>query len=286
MSEIETQKIIESLLFASSNRMDLKELSELSEKSEKAVLKALDALETKYLDDSTSLVIHHDEGWWKLGLKSDYLPFAEKLMPSTELARPVVETLAMIAWKSPILQSDLVKLRSPVVYEHIMELEKLHLITRVRKGRSYIVKVTEKFHDYFDIPKEKAESLFKDYVEPEAEEVDSTFNKGDSFEETDSERDLRLIAEIKNNTIDPSAIIASDKAFLEDFDKRLLEIEKQSRSVDSALKETSELEEVSLENSAVDDGKDTTKNVLEGEDVFEERVFSEEELEKDKVRDL
>lgn len=271
MAEHTTERVIEALLFASSNRMTVDELVELSTHSKKNVESALQALEEKFSSEDSSLKIQHEDEWWKLALKSDYLQYAEKLMPSTELPKPVVETLAMIAWKSPILQSDLVKLRSPAVYDHIMELQKLHLIIRVKQGRSYVLKVTEKFHDYFDIPEDKARELFGEYKEP-SEEDDAEFNKGDSFDETDEDREARLIKEIRENKIDPAAIIASDKEFLDDFDKRLHSIEEESSKVDEVLKEAEELEK--------DLDKDAEKAVQEEKSLEDEPGVFDAEVDK------
>jgi len=87
--------------------------------------KGLQDLKKSYGEIETSLMLKEEEKTWKLSLKADYLPLVEKLMPSTDLPKPVVETLAILAWRAPMLQSELIHLRSPVAYEHIAELEKI-----------------------------------------------------------------------------------------------------------------------------------------------------------------
>ena len=56
-----------------------------------------------------------------------------KIVTETELTRSVMETLAVIAFKYPILQSDLIKLRTNKAYDHLVELEKSGYISRQKR---------------------------------------------------------------------------------------------------------------------------------------------------------
>jgi hypothetical protein len=59
--------------------------------------------------------------------------------------------LAIIAWKSPVVQSEIVRIRSTKAYDHIEELLTKGFIMREKSGRSYLIKLTPKFFEYFDI---------------------------------------------------------------------------------------------------------------------------------------
>jgi len=236
----ELKKKIEALLFAASKRLTEEEIANILELKIEDVIKNLNLIKQDYYKKDTSLLITNEDNYWKMTLKDDYLSVAEKLMPSTELPSHVIDTLAVIAWKGPILQADLVKWRSPAVYDHIMELEKIKLITKNPKGRSYVLKVTDKFYDYFDIPQEKVNGLFKDYegIDNVEEETDTEIE-----EESPEEREKKILEEIKANKIDPDLIIKNDKGFLEDFDKKLREIESASFDAGIDLKNNEDLEQ-------------------------------------------
>ena len=75
----------------------------------------------------------------------------------------MMETLAVIAFKYPILQSDLIKLRTNKAYDHLVELEKSGYITRQKHSRTNLIKLTEKFFKYFDLTEEKLKEQFKDF---------------------------------------------------------------------------------------------------------------------------
>ena len=100
--------------------------------------------------------------------------------------RPLMETLAVIAWKYPVLQADVVKIRHNKAYDHLKQLDELGFITRMRFGRTNKITLTSKFFEYFDLPsKEQAKEVFKNVVpenirekiEKSEEEIDEVERK-------------------------------------------------------------------------------------------------------------
>jgi DNA-binding PadR family transcriptional regulator len=87
----------------------------------------------------------------------------EIIVTETELSKTIMETLAVIAFKYPIKQSDLIKIRTNKAYDHLKELEGLGYISRQKHGRTNLIKLTDKFFEYFDLPKEKLREVFKDF---------------------------------------------------------------------------------------------------------------------------
>ena len=90
-----------------------------------------------------------------LELKSNLNDFVEDLLPS-ELKTSELRTLATIAIKKKILQSDLILLRGSGAYDHIKELlNKNFIVKRKQKdGRSYWLSLSEKFFQTFAVSKE------------------------------------------------------------------------------------------------------------------------------------
>jgi len=74
------------------------------------------------------------------------LSFAPK-----EIEAPLIRTLAIIAYKQPIKQSDLVEIRGNKSYDHVKELESRGLINAVRQSRTKLLTTTRGFADYFGI---------------------------------------------------------------------------------------------------------------------------------------
>ena len=101
-----------------------------------------------------------DEDGYIIQVKAEHLDIVEKLCP-VELKPAVVKTLTVIALKEPIRQTELKEMRSNA-YEHIQELLEKGLISRTKdkNGRSYNLKTTPKFAEYFKL-KGDAKTLAK-----------------------------------------------------------------------------------------------------------------------------
>ena len=93
-----------------------------------------------------------DENGYILQVKSDYMDIVEKLCP-IDISSAVLKTLAVIYLKQPIRQSEVKEIRGSSAYDHIQELLNLGLISRKKdkNGRSYNLKTTPKFTEYFKI---------------------------------------------------------------------------------------------------------------------------------------
>ena len=95
---------------------------------------------------------------FKLNIKKSYLYLTEILLSDSELDKPTQETLAVIAYKNPALQSEVIKIRGNGAYDHIKVLKEFDFITTEPMGRTRIIKLTSKFYDYFDIVEDQLRS--------------------------------------------------------------------------------------------------------------------------------
>ena len=105
-----------------------------------------------------------DEGdFWKLTVREPFLPLVQKIVTQTELSKTLMETLAVIAFKYPIKQSDLIKIRTNKAYDHLNELEQMGYITRQKHGRTKLIKLSQKFFDYFNLPPDRLKETFSTF---------------------------------------------------------------------------------------------------------------------------
>ena len=90
-----------------------------------------------------------------LELKNNLNDFVEDLLPA-DLKTAVLRTLATIAIRKKILQSDLIILRGSSAYDHIKDLlDKSFIVKRKQKdGRSYWLSLSEKFFQTFAVSHE------------------------------------------------------------------------------------------------------------------------------------
>ena len=143
---------IEAVLFTTAQALSINEIAEiLEEENIDIVEEAMLELIMDYSSRSGALEID-DENGYILQLKEEHMDIVEKLCP-VELKPAVLRTLSVIALKEPIRQSDLKELRGSTAYEHVQELLEKGLISRNRdkNGRSYNLKTTPKFSEYFKL---------------------------------------------------------------------------------------------------------------------------------------
>jgi segregation and condensation protein B len=179
MSDLKNR--LESILFSAGKQLTLEELSRLTkerdpEKIKQALVELKEELEKK--DSSIMLVIEGDS--CKLTVREKYLPFVRKVVSKTELPKSIIETLAIVAFKAPVLQSKVIHIRTNKAYKHLEFLEEKGYITREKKGRTKLIKLTQKFFEYFDVPPDKLKEKFKGF-----EELDAAIDKMEEPKEVD-----------------------------------------------------------------------------------------------------
>jgi len=160
---------IEAILFSIGRKISIDELMKMiKEKDKGKVVASLLELKKGYNDDQNkSLMILQDGDDWKLTIKDQYIDVAKEIGVETELKKSVMETLAVIAYKTPAMQSEIIKVRTNKAYDHLKELEELGYILREKHGRTKKIKLTEKFFEYFDLPPDSLKEKFNNVADME-----------------------------------------------------------------------------------------------------------------------
>jgi len=154
---------LEALLFSSAREMTIEELCALTKATTEEVKEKLNELKQDYEQRDSSISFIDGGDRVKLNVKSEHAPLIHQVVTETELSKTLMETLAIIAFKYPIKQSDLIKLRTNKAYDHLKALEEMGYIIRQKFGRTRLIKLTPKFFEYFDLPEEKLKEKFADF---------------------------------------------------------------------------------------------------------------------------
>lgn len=168
MVDLDLKRRLESLLFSSGRKIDVAELAKLcKEENLDVILVALKELQVELDEKNSSIMLVEEGGAWKFTVRSEYLPYVKKVVKQAELPKSLLETLAVVAFKSPVLQSQIIKIRTNKAYKHLEELEKNGFLSREKKGRTKLIKLSQKFFDYFDLPPEKIKDKFRNVAKIE-----------------------------------------------------------------------------------------------------------------------
>lgn len=145
---------IEAILYLKGQPLSLGEIAEFAKCEKSAAAAALIELIDDYARrDSALEVVETDKGY-VLQLRETFQGLVSELIPA-ELGVGALRTLAVIALKNPISQTELVELRGSGAYQHVQELVEQNFVRKRRQsdGRSYWLHVTNKFHQYFQVDK-------------------------------------------------------------------------------------------------------------------------------------
>ena len=155
LSTIDLITKIEAVLYLKGRPISKNDLAEITNSDINSIINALNELKIKYSNSKSALELNEINNNYCLELNSTLNDFVEDLLPS-ELKTSELRTLATIAIKKKILQSDLILLRGSGAYDHIKELLNKNFIVKRRQkdGRSYWLSLSEKFFQTFAVSNE------------------------------------------------------------------------------------------------------------------------------------
>ena len=164
----------EAVLFTTGRFMDMEEIAKACEIGSVGYIKEqLMELMKEYEQRPSSLHITEQDGRYKLNIKKEYGMLANKLVSTSEFDNPTTKTLALIAYKHPAVQSDVIKARGNKAYDHIKILGENGLVTSEKSGRTRLLKLTQKFYDYFDTADQTVKDVFKNVEDSVKQQVAS-----------------------------------------------------------------------------------------------------------------
>ena len=199
-SEIENLKKIEAALFLSARFLSLNDLVMLTDINPLMLRELIEKLNEKYNAEERAIEIISKENMWKMDVRQEYVSMINKLATgSAEFSKAEQETLAVIAYKQPVKQSIIIKIRGNKAYEHIKNFIEIGLVIGKRAGHTKELKLSDEFFEYFHLQKkgdgttelvaEGSDEVVVDDVEDvgEMEEDDKLISDKTSSEEESSE---------------------------------------------------------------------------------------------------
>ncbi|MFH1503727.1 MAG: SMC-Scp complex subunit ScpB [Candidatus Diapherotrites archaeon] len=150
--EKEDLKTLEAVLFISGRFLGMQELISLSDLNPIILEDLIERLKDKYNKEDSALEIIEKNRMWKMDVRQEYTNIINKLATgSSEFSKAEQETLAIIAFKQPIKQSVIIRIRGNKAYDHIKKFNDLDLIKKKKAGHTHELSLSEDFYDYFNV---------------------------------------------------------------------------------------------------------------------------------------
>jgi segregation and condensation protein B len=188
------KRIVEAALFMSPKPVTTKELSKITGFPEGQVEERLEELQKDYDSENKGVEITRDPEGWGMRVKPGILPQVAHLTPYSDLKDGHKRTLALVAYKEPIKQSDIIRIQGNKAYSYIKRLEKKGLIKSHKEGRTKILSLTQGFERYFGEEKSRIkEMLSQGVVEMDEEERQRREKKQKEAEEKEARQEQETL---------------------------------------------------------------------------------------------
>jgi segregation and condensation protein B len=159
--------MVEAALFMSSEAISLEELSKRLRRSPEQIKEVIEEMKIEYQDEKHGVHLLETSKGYQLRVKGEYLEYVKQLTPYKELSRGLLRVLAMVAYKQPITQSQIVKVIGNRGYEYVKILEEKGLIRTEKRSRTKALIATKEFANYFGL---ETPEDFKKFFEKFSEE--------------------------------------------------------------------------------------------------------------------
>lgn len=147
-----SEGVIEAVLFIAGRFLSLNDLVMYTGINPLTLKETLHKLEQKYIDNPGALNLVIKGELYKMDIKPEFSWLTNKLASgSAEFTKAEQETLAIIAYKQPINQSLVVRIRGNKAYDHVKKLIEVGLIKTRRVSHTLELRLDDAFYNYFGI---------------------------------------------------------------------------------------------------------------------------------------
>ncbi len=156
--EIKLINIIEALLFVADKPLSINQLKQITDKEKKDLASCLDELIAEYDVRNSGLQLIKIAGGYQLCTRPEVAPWIKRFYTSRQLLRlsqPALETLAIVAYRQPIIRAEIEAVRGVDVsgiLRMLLEKSLIRIVGRKKvPGRPIMYGTTQEFLLHFGL---------------------------------------------------------------------------------------------------------------------------------------
>lgn len=182
MKKEKLKPAIEAALFMSNEPLTVKKISKLFKSNPETVEVVLDELKEKYDDQKHGVHVLKTDRGYQIRVKPEFVSHVRTLTPHKDLGKGMLRVLAMVAYKQPITQSEIVKVIGNRTYEYVKRLQERGLIKTIKQGRTKALIATREFANYFGLENTEDLKRFFDEIAEEIPKISENTEKNTTVE--------------------------------------------------------------------------------------------------------
>jgi len=172
MRDEKLRSAIEAALFMANQPVPIEKLSKMFRTDSEKIKELIEEFKIEFEKPKHGVHILETSNGYQIRVKPELVSFVRTLTPYRDLGRGLLRVLALVAYKQPITQAEIVKVIGNRTYEYVKRLEKRGLIKTMKHSRTKALIATKEFANYFGL--EKPEDAKKFFEEMEKEEDQAT----------------------------------------------------------------------------------------------------------------
>jgi segregation and condensation protein B len=159
VADLDVKKIVEAVLFAADSSLPMDRMSAIVEEAERSEIReALKQLAEQYDSEGRPYALSEVAGGWQMYCRPEYSKWIRELHKgriATRLSQAALETLAIVAYKQPIVRAEIETIRGVDSSGVLATLMRRDLITIGGRapgmGRALMYRTTKEFLRYFGL---------------------------------------------------------------------------------------------------------------------------------------
>jgi len=154
---------IEAALFMANEPVSIETLAKMFKTDSDQIIEIIEEFKKDFEESKHGVYLLESEKGYQIRVKPELAPLVRTLSPYKEFGRGLLRVLALVAYKQPITQAEVVKVIGNRTYEYVKRLEERGLIKTVKHSRTKALIATKEFANYFGL--EKPEDIKKFFEE-------------------------------------------------------------------------------------------------------------------------
>ena len=157
------QSAVEAALFMANEPVSINDLAKMFKTDPTQIKEVIEGFKKDFEESKHGVYLLETEKGYQIRVKPEFAPLVRTLTPYKELGRGLLRVLALVAYKQPITQAEVVKVIGNRAYEYVKRLEERGLIKTAKYSRTKALIATKEFANYFGL--EKPEDIKKFFEE-------------------------------------------------------------------------------------------------------------------------
>ncbi len=163
MRDEKLKSSVEAALFMANKPVSIEKLSKMFKTDSEKIKELIEEFKREFEKPEHGVHVIETSQGYQIRVKPEFASSVRKLTPYRDLGRGLLRVLALVAYKQPITQAEIVKVIGNRTYEYVKRLEERGLIKTMKHSRTKALIATKEFANYFGLERpEDAKKFFED----------------------------------------------------------------------------------------------------------------------------